>query len=141
MNAQELAQASVNKMLSKDKFSEWLGIEVVEIKPGFSKLKMQIREEMLNGFDILHGGVSFSLADSALAFASNSHGRLSLAIEAGMSFPKAVLVNDVITATANQVSLTNKLGTYDIKIHNQKNELVGLFKGTVYRTSKNIVDE
>lgn len=141
MNDKEIAQSSVNKMVMHDKFSQWLGIEVLDVKPGACMLKMPVREEMLNGFNILHGGVSFSLADSALAFASNSHGRLSVAIDANMSFPKAAVVGDVLTATATELNLSNKLGTYDIKIHNQNNELIALFKGTVYRTSKNILDE
>lgn len=141
MNKKDLAETAVNKMFSNDKFSQWLGIEIWDIKPGSCVLKMFVRDEMLNGFNILHGGVTFSLADSALAFASNSHGRLSVVIDANMSFPKSAKTGDVLTATATELNLSNKLGTYDIKIHNQNDELIALFKGTVYRTSKNILDE
>ena len=96
-------EAAVNKMFRNDKFSQWLGIEIWEIKPGSCDLKMFVRDEMLNGFDILHGGVTFSMADSALAFASNSHGRLSVVIEANMSFPKSAKTGDVLNRHCNRI--------------------------------------
>lgn len=136
MNPKELSTKVVDKMYNNDLFSRWLGIERIEENAGKSVLKMTIRKEMLNGFDIAHGGVTFSLADSALAFASNSHGRKSVVIEAGMSYPAPVKEGDVITAVAEEVSLTNKIGTYNITITNQDNIKVGLFKGTVYRKSE-----
>ena len=77
----DLAQKVVNKMLSGDSFSNWLGIEIIEISKGYCKLKMRVREEMTNGFGIAHGGIAFSLADSALAFAANSDGIQSLSVE------------------------------------------------------------
>lgn len=91
---------------------------------------------MCNGFGIIHGGITFSLADSALAFASNAHGRLSVALECSISYPNAVKVGDVLTAEATEVSLTNKIGIYNIPVTNQNDEIVGVFKGSVYRTSK-----
>ena len=132
----ELAKNVLNKMLEGDKFTAWLGIQAVLVEPGHCILKMKVREEMMNGFGIAHGGIAFSFADSALAFASNSHGRLSLALECSISFPAAIKLNDEITAEAKELSLTNKTGTYLIEIKNQKNENVAFFKGTVYRTSK-----
>jgi acyl-CoA thioesterase len=132
----KLAKKIVDKMLAEDKFSEWLGIKAIVVEEGHCILKMKIREEMVNGFGIAHGGIAFSFADSALAFASNAYGRLSVALECSISFAIAVNVNDELTCEAKQLSLTNKTGTYHIEISNQKSEKVAFFKGTVYRTSK-----
>lgn len=131
-----LAEKVVDKMYNSDWFSQWLGIERVEIKPGRCVLKMKIRKEMLNGFAIAHGGITYSLADSALAFASNSHGRMSVSIETSISHVVSLKENDEITAIAEEKSLTNKIGIYDITVVNPENKVVALFKGTVYRTSK-----
>lgn len=126
----------VGKMYNNDPFSKWLGIEVLESQKGSCKLKMKVREEMCNGFGIIHGGVTFSLADSALAFASNAHGRLSVALECSISYPNPVKVGDVLFAEATEVNLSNKIGIYNIPVTNQNGDLVGIFKGSVYRTSK-----
>jgi acyl-CoA thioesterase len=131
-----LAERVVNKMFEEDRFSNWLGIERVLIEQGHCILRMKIRNEMLNGFGIAHGGIAFSFADSALAFASNSYGRLSVALDCSISFPVAVNEGDVLTCEAKELALTNKTGTYLIEVKNQKNENVAFFKGTVYRTSK-----
>ena len=136
MSEKDLANKVVSKMLEGDKFSQWLGIEKTISEPGHCILKMKIREEMVNGFGIAHGGICFSFADTALAFASNSYGRLSVALECSISFPVAVNVGDELTCEAKELSLTNKTGTYLIEIKNQKKENVAFFKGTVYRTSK-----
>ena len=126
----------VDQMFDSDLFSQWLGIERIVVEQGKSVLKMTIRDEMVNGFGIVHGGVTFSLADSALAFASNAHGRLSLALECSVSYAVPVKVNDVLIASAEEFALTNKTGVYLITVTNQRNEKVAFFKGTVYRTSK-----
>lgn len=123
-------------MFDGDAFSKWLGIEVVEVKEGFCELNLVVREEMTNGIKIAHGGITYSLADSALAFASNSHGRKSVSVETSISHTKQCLVGDVITAKAIEKSISNKIAIYEITITNQKDETVALFKGTVYRTSK-----
>jgi acyl-CoA thioesterase len=136
-----LAEKVVDGMMSGDKFSQWLGIKVIETKPGRSVLQMTVREEMLNGFDILHGGVSFSLADSALAFASNSHGRISVSLESVASYPNPAREGDVLTATATELSTSNKTATYDVKVVNQKGKDILHFRGIVYRTSKEHFNE
>jgi acyl-CoA thioesterase len=136
MEKDPAAKKIVDKMMAEDKFSQWLGIEVVLAEEGRCILKMKIREEMVNGFGIAHGGIAFSFADSALAFASNAYGRLSVALECSISFAIAVNVHDELTCEATQLSLTNKTGTYHMVISNQKKEKVAFFKGTVYRTSK-----
>ncbi len=129
----------VNQMFENDAFSKWLGLEIVEVREGSCELRLTIREEMTNGFNIAHGGITYSLADSALAFASNSHGRKSVSVETSISHTKPCTVGDVITAKVIEKSLTNKIAIYDITITNQEDEVVALFKGTVYRTSKNWV--
>jgi acyl-CoA thioesterase len=106
------------------------------VEQGHCILRMTVREEMVNGFGIAHGGICFSFADSALAFASNAYGRLSVALECSISFPVAVKVGDVLTCEAKQLALTNNTGSYLITVTNQKGEDVAFFKGTVYRTKK-----
>ena len=123
-------------MYNNDAFSQWLGIERVEDDFGKSVLRMTVRPEMTNGFDIAHGGITYSLADSALAFAANSHGRRSVSVETSISHTEPVKAGDTLTATAEEVSLSNKIGIYHINITNQHNTTVALFKGTVYRTSR-----
>ena len=140
MTIQQIAEQTVSKMLEKDAFSKWLGIKLVGLKPGHAVIEMTIRSEMVNGFHILHGGITFAFADSALAFASNSHGRISVVIQADMSFPAPVLDGDVLTAVAEEKSLTNKIGVYDITITNQDNTPVGYFRGTVDRKEKKYLD-
>lgn len=134
--AQQLATDVVNKMYQNDPFSKWLGIELVEVLPAKCVLKMTVREEMLNGHGTAHGGITYSFADSALAFASNSHGRASVSIETSISHTQPLRAGDVIIASAEEVSLSNKIGVYHIKVTNQAGVTVALFKGTVYRTSK-----
>ena len=126
----------INKMFNQDAFSQWLGIEIIDVSEGFCQLKMIVRKEMLNGFQIAHGGIAYSLADSALAFASNSHGRKSLSVETSISHTVSVKEGDVLTVTTKELSLSDKIGVYLITIINQSNEDVAYFKGTVYRTSK-----
>ena len=130
------SQKIVNKMFDKDAFSQWLGIEIIEVKDGYCELKMTVRKEMLNGFQIAHGGIAYSLADSALAFASNSHGRKSLSVETSISHTVSVKKDDVLIAMTEELFLSDNIGVYLISITNQKNQEVAHFKGTVYRTSK-----
>ena len=131
-----LPEKVFRKMYDNDAFSQWLGIEVVEVKDGYCELKMTVRKEMLNGFQIAHGGIAYSLADSALAFASNSHGRKSLSVETSISHTISVIEGDVLTAITEELSLSDKIGVYHINITNQDNQEVAYFKGTVFRTTK-----
>lgn len=132
----ELAKKVVNTMMNGDAFSQWLGIEVVEISNGYCKLKMTVRDEMTNGFKIAHGGISYSLADSCLAFAANSYGIQAVSIETSISHTKKVMSNDVLTAEAKEVNKSSKTALYYITITNQDNLEVAHFKGTVFRTGK-----
>lgn len=141
MSEQEKVEKVVQHMIEKDEFSKWLGIEIVEIKPGYSKIKMNVRKEMLNGFGITHGGITFSLADSALAFASNNYGRVAVALETNLAFPKPVYEHDELIAEAIEQSKGNSVGVYNVTVTNQENSKVGIFRGTVYRTKKEFLTE
>ncbi len=134
-----LANQVVNKMVENDLFSQWLGIEVLEIREGFSKIKMTLRNEMINGFGVIHGGIAFSLADSAFAFACNSRNNLSMALDTSITFTKATKPNDVLTAEANEIHNGKSTGLYLITITNQNGEQVALFKGTCFRTGKTLI--
>ena len=131
------AEEIVHKMFDNDAFSKWLGIEVIEIGEGLSTLRMTVRKEMLNGFEVLHGGITYSLADSALAFASNAYGRKSMSIETSISHTLSCKEGDLLTTKTVERSLSNKIGVYDITVLNQDEKVVALFKGTVYRSDKN----
>jgi acyl-CoA thioesterase len=125
--------AIIDAMMSKDYFSQWLGIERLQEGDGFCKLRMTVRPEMCNGFEIAHGGISYSLADSALAFASNSHGRQAVSVETSISHIKPLRAGDVITAIAEEKSRSNKIAIYDVRVEKENGELAALFKGTVFR--------
>jgi len=129
----------VSHMMENDFFSQWMGVEVLEVKEGYSKIKMTIRKEMVNGFGIVHGGIPFSLADSAFAFACNNRNNLSVALDVTITFMKAVNIGDVLTAEAKEIHNGRSTGVYLIDVTNQKNEQVALFKGTCFRTGKNLV--
>lgn len=129
----------VNHMMENDLFSQWLGISVLEIKEGYSKIKMTVRPEMINGFGIVHGGIAFSLADSAFAFACNNRNVLSVALDTSINFLKPVHVGDILTAEAKELHNGKSTGLYHITITNQKEHVVAVFKGTCYRTGKSLV--
>ena len=133
------AQAVVAHMMQHDLFSQWLGIEVLEIKEGYSKIKMTIRSEMVNGFGIVHGGIAFSLADSAFAFACNNRNVLSVALDTSINFIKPVHTGDVLTAEARELHNGKSTGLYQITITNQKDHEVAVFKGLCYRTDKSLI--
>ena len=126
----------VSEMYDHDAFSKWLGIERLEVSKGSCKLRMIIRKEMLNGFNIAHGGIAYSLADSALAFAANTHGNKSLSLETKISHLKPVKEGEILTAIVMKESLSEKKGEYVISIMNQDELEIAIFKGIVHRTSK-----
>jgi acyl-CoA thioesterase len=131
-----LAKRIVDKMINGDAFSQWLGIKVLEVTEGSCKLKMTVRKEMTNGFDIAHGGISYSLADSALAFAANSDGIQSLSIETSISHIKKVMSGDTLIANSQEISKNKKNAVYNINITNQDNIEIAHFKGKVHRTRR-----
>lgn len=123
----------VDIMYNGDAFSQWLGIKVESCAPGSCTLSMKVREEMTNGFKIAHGGISYSLADSALAFASNGHGTHALSIETSISHTKAVKVGEKLVARAREIRKSRSLGIYEVTVENEAGELLAHFKGTVFR--------
>jgi acyl-CoA thioesterase len=129
----------VTHMMQHDLFSQWLGIEVLEVKDGYSKIKMTVRQEMINGFGIVHGGIAFSLSDSAFAFACNNRNNLSVALDTSINFTKPVHVGDVLTAEAKELHNGKSTGLYHITVTNQRDHVVALFKGTCFRTNKTLV--
>jgi acyl-CoA thioesterase len=134
-----LAKKIVDKMMAEDLFSQWLGIELIEIREGFSKIKMTIRKEMINGLGVVHGGIAFSLADSSFAFACNNRNNLSLALDTSINFTKPVHPGDELTAEANELHNGRSTGLYHITVTNQHKDIVALFKGTCFRTGKFLV--
>ncbi len=126
-----------NMMLANDSFSKMLGINIKELSLGACTLTMKVNESMTNGFSIGHGGITYSLADSALAFASNSHGRKAVSIETSISHLYPIFKDDELTAIATEENLSNRLGVYIVRVFNQNQKLVAHFKGTVFRKDEN----
>ncbi len=127
-------------MLAKDNFSKWMGIVVDEFKEGYCRLHYTITEDMLNGFDIVHGGIIFSGADSAFAFACNSQGILSVALDAHITFIRAAKPGAVMTVEASEIHTGNKTSFYNVTTTNENGDTVSVFKGTAYRTGKKIYE-
>ena len=133
-------QQVVDKMMRDDLFSQWLGIIVLDLKEGYAKIQMTLRNEMINGFGIIHGGIAFSLADSAFAFACNNRNNLSVALDTNITFTKANKPGDVLTAEAKELHNGRSTGLYYITVSNQHGDAVAHFKGTCFRTGKKLVD-
>jgi acyl-CoA thioesterase len=130
------AEKIVDLMYTNDAYSQWLGIERMMIAPGVCDLRMTVRGEMLNGFAIAHGGITYSLADTALAFASNAHGLKCYSVETSISHVKPVAEGDVLNTVVEEKSLSKRIGVYHITVFNQNKEAVAFFKGTVHRSEK-----
>ena len=135
----KLAREVVDHMMKEDLFSQWLGVEVLEVQEGYSRIKMTVRKEMMNGFGIVHGGIAFYLADSAFAFACNNRNNLSVALDTSINFTKPVHIDDVIIAEAKEIHNGRSTGLYQIQIRNQHDHIVAIFKGTCFRTGKKLV--
>lgn len=125
-----------DRMMENDAFSQWMGIEIIEQDKGYCRLRMEVRDEMTNGFGVCHGGITFSLADSALAFASNSRGYVSFALENNINFTRKVLAGDLLTAETEEVQNGRTVGVYKVRIKNHEDLLVAEFRGTVYRSGE-----
>ena|SRR5436190_10816342 len=134
-----LAGSVVDHMMQHDLFSQWLGIAILEIKEGYSKITMTVRPEMINGLGIVHGGIAFSMADSCFAFACNNRNILSVALDTSINFLNPVHVGDVLTAEAKELHNGKSTGLYHIIITNQKQHTVAIFKGTCFRTKKPLI--
>jgi len=126
----------VNKMLNNDEMSQWLGIKLISVEKGNVTLQITVRKEMTNGFDIAHGGITYSISDSSLAFSANSYGIHAVSVETSISHLKPVNIGDVLTTSVQEISLSKRIGVYYINVHNQNNILVSTMKGTMYRNGK-----
>ena len=134
-----IAEQVLNKMMASDAFSQWMGLKIVGVGEGYCKLTFVVKPEMLNGFGIIHGGAVFAASDSAFAFACNSHGRIAVALDVSITFTKSATVGETLSVEARELHLGNKTSVYEIKTTNESGELVALFKGTAYRTSKPVL--
>jgi acyl-CoA thioesterase len=123
------------KMLSQDAYSQWLGIDILECEIGRCKVAMKVRPEMLNSMQKAHGGITYSLADTAFGFAANTHGKFSVSIETSINHIEAVNEGDYLVAESVIEKVNNKLGFNIIEVK-RGDEMVVLFKGVVYRTNK-----
>jgi acyl-CoA thioesterase len=123
-------------MLAHDGFSKWMGVELVAVAPNRATLRMRVREDMTNGFGVCHGGVTFAFADSALAFACNTGGKVTVSIENGISYPTAVQVGDVLTADAEEEASSKRVAYYRVRVTRADGAVVALFRGTVFRTDR-----
>ncbi len=141
MNADQLARACADAMYANDRASAALGMKIIEVGEGRAVLAMSVREDMLNGHDVCHGGLIFSLADSAFAFACNSQNHSTVAAGARVEFLAPGKPDDILTATAEKVSQGGRTGIYDVVVRNQDNKTIALFRGNSHRISGALVNE
>lgn len=134
-----LAEQVFNKMMEKDYCSQWLGIEPIILEEGHCKIKMTVRKEMLNGHGIMHGGIAFTFADSAFAFASNSYGRVAVSINSSFTLSKSAEIGEVLFAEAKPLNITHKTADFDVDVMNEAGEIYYRFRGTVYRKSQEVL--
>ena len=126
----------LQQMLAQDAFSRWLGVSLVSVSPGKCVMRMRVRDDMMNGFGVSHGGIVFAFADSAMAFACNTGEKVTVAVDNQIAYPAGVHVNDELIAEAVEDSATGRLGFYRVTVRNQHHVVVALFRGTVYRTKR-----
>jgi acyl-CoA thioesterase len=135
-DSERRAAAVVRHMLAHDVFSRWLGVEILDVGPARVTLRMTVRQDMTNGFGVCHGGVTFAFADSALAFASNTGGKVTVSIENSMTYPAAVRVGDVLTADAEEEASSQRVAYYRVRVTRSDGVVVALFRGTVFQTDR-----
>jgi acyl-CoA thioesterase len=129
---QEVAEYVRDGMLANDRASLGLGMQILEIGPGMATLSMTVREDMLNGHDICHGGFMATLADSTFAFACNSYNELTVASGFAVDFLAPARLGDVLTARCTEISKSGRTGVYDVELNNQRGERVAVFRGRSY---------
>jgi acyl-CoA thioesterase len=129
---QQIAEATRDAMWRDDRASKSLGMDVLAIGPGSATLAMSVREDMLNGHDICHGGLITTLADSAFAFACNAYNEVTVAAGFDVNLLQAARRGDRLTAVASEISKSGRTGVYDIAVHNQRGEAVAAFRGRSY---------
>ncbi|HEX7114806.1 MAG TPA: hydroxyphenylacetyl-CoA thioesterase PaaI [Steroidobacter sp.] len=130
---QTLAETAVKAMFERDRASQALGMQVLEIRPGYARVSMKIREDMVNGHELCHGGLIFALADSAFAFACNTYGATTVAAGATIDFLRPGRLGDELVAEARELTRSKRTGVYDVLVTNQSGERVALFRGRSYQ--------
>jgi len=135
---QSVAEASARAMYEQDRASQSLGMRIVEVRPGYARLAMKVREDMVNGHQICHGGLIFTLADSAFAFACNTYDLVTVAAAGTIEFLLAGRLGDELTATAEERTRSKRTGVYDVSVHNQRGECVALFRGRSHQIGGSI---
>jgi acyl-CoA thioesterase len=126
---QAVAEASARAMYAQDRASQALGMRILEIRPGYARLAMKVREDMVNGHQLCHGGLIFTLADSAFAFACNTYDSVTVASSGSVEFLLPGRLGDELTAIAEERSRSKRTGVYDVIVRNQRDECVALFRG------------
>ncbi len=139
-DAQGLAEAVGREMHRRDRASQALGMTLEEIRPGYARMRMTVRPDMLNGHDLCHGGLIFTFADSAFAFACNSHNHVTVAQGASIEFLASGRLGDVLTAVGEERYRRGRTGVYDIAVTNQDGETVALFRGKSFRLPGQVVE-
>lgn len=129
MSPEALARAAGEAMYSVDRCSQWLGLRLLEIRPGYARMTMAVRDEFLNGHNICHGGLIFTLADSTFAFACNSHNHNTVAAGCAIEYLKPVHGGDELSAEATEQVRSGRHGIYDIRVTNRAGETVAMFRG------------
>lgn len=132
----DLAKAVASEFYKADYAAQFLGIEVLDVAQGYAKLSMEVQEAMITGVGICHGGMTFTLADAAFAYACNSKNRKTVALSCNITFLKPVNLGDTLTAIAEEIQRGKRTGTYDVSIYNQHDDLVALFRGVGHDTQK-----
>ena len=130
----------IKEFFRRDQFAAHNGVELLEVTPGGAKVRMDVREHHLNGLRSVHGGAIFTLADFAFAAACNSHGTVAVALNVNISFVKAGMPGTTLYATAREVSVSPKIGTYEIDVTNGGGELIATFQGLAYRKREKLSD-
>ncbi len=137
--AQQLAEKAARALYANDKTSQALGIRIIEIRPGYSRLAMLVRGDMVNGHRICHGGMVFTLADSAFAFACNSYDESTVAAAASIDFLAASYEGDELAAVATELWRTRRNAIYEITVTNQKGARSAFFRGRSYLLDGHVV--
>ncbi len=140
-DSRALAEATAKTMYSRDYASRALGIRLEEVSPGCARLSMTVRQDMVNGHDICHGGLIFTLADSAFAFSCNTYNRVTVALAATIEYLAPARLGDVLTAEAQEQALGGRTGVYDVVVSNQEGRRIALFRGKSYRIQGTVIPE
>ena len=135
------AKEVADSMYARDRASQWLGLKIIDVRSGYAQLTMEVKPHMANGHDLGHGGLTFALADSAFAFACNSYNINAVAAACSIEFLAPTRVGDCLTATAQEQALAGRNGVYDVRVTNQRNEIVALFRGKSTQIRGSVIPE